>query len=403
MAMQLSCDCGNQFLVDAADHGKQVRCPACRVAIQVPGDGPIVFECAECGNSMKARASYAGRQTNCPKCQASATIPGKETPRSPLLKKPPVGRTLGIAAVLLLLLGGILLAVLFVRKGEKGEIDDLSLVPADAQVLVCIKVGALWETPAVRKAILDARRDDIGKQLEAGTGLKPEEIERATIVVTNAGKGEGWIVVRTKRPYAAEALRKRFRDPNDPLVYVDPDPNAPPAFAPVGPRVFVFGMDAGVRRALALIGGPVAKGPLTPVVETCRKADHVVFGYNPGPDAGAGEVLVLGIDLGASSDMDFLLGTLNIREEVELEVRARTASKEKADDLRGATDGRRATLKGFLFLLQLQGGEKGQLASQAGKLLKKVKLGTDDKDVVATMKADADLVLPLLLGATRLP
>jgi DNA-directed RNA polymerase subunit RPC12/RpoP len=169
VATQLSCDCGKQFLVDAANHGKQVQCPACRAAIQVPddrggkpaprplltepepADDLIVFECPACGNAMKARASYAGRLTRCPKCQAAVTIHGKESRRSPLEKKASGRRLLLLAGGLLLLVGGILLAFLFTSWGErKGDIDDLSLVPADAQGLVCIKVGALWETPAVR-------------------------------------------------------------------------------------------------------------------------------------------------------------------------------------------------------------------------------------------------------------
>jgi hypothetical protein len=72
--------------------------------------------------------------------------------------------------------------------------------------------------------------------------------------------------------------------------------------------------------------------------------------------------------------MDVLLGTLTIREKVELDVRARTASKEKADDLRGAANGWLSAGKGVLLFAKLQGGEKVKQAALVSKLLDAVKL-----------------------------
>ena len=424
MATQLSCDCGNKLLVDAADRGKQVRCPACRASIHVPDDRGgktaepddplIVFECAECGNAMKARTSYAGRATRCPKCQAAVTIPGAGA-SSPPEKKSAVGRNVLIAVGLPLLAGGILLAVLFVpwgaRKGGK-DIDDLALVPADAQALVCVKVGALWETPAVRKMVADSRRDhpdvsDLGKQLEADLGLKPEEIERVTRVITNATKSEGWTVVKTKAPFDGKALNRRLHDAR-PMSHLDhpyfvgtDSQGRPTASAVVGPSVFVVGNEEGVRQALALIATPISTGPLATVVEMCRKPDNVVFGYDPA--AGRLEGSKGGFDLRSLNDMELLFGTANVGEQVEATARARANTNERAESFRGTSAGLlRVAKTGYAFARFLP-GEKGAQAAQMIKLLDAVKLRVEDKDVVATMKTDADLVLPLLLGATRLP
>jgi hypothetical protein len=107
----------------------------------------------------------------------------------------------------------------------------------------------------------------------------------------NAKEGKGWAVIKTKNPYDGEALKARIRNPQSkshldhPYTVGVDSQRRPIVLALVGPRVLVVGNEEGVRQALALIGSSIVKGPLTPVVEMCRKEDHVVFGYNPGPDA----------------------------------------------------------------------------------------------------------------------
>ena len=417
----MSCDCGKKFLVDAAQRGTVVKCPVCSSGVKVPDDRVgvrfdleadderIEFGCPKCGQIMKARTSHIGRETNCPKCKSSVTIATQATPRSPSVKKSSSGLLVALGAVLLLLIGGIVLAVLLMRKGGVGsnaEIDDLSLVPANAQTLVCVKVGTLWQTAAVQKAVRDnPDKPNPGKQLESETGLKPEEIERATVVMTDSSKNEGWIVVKTKKPYDAQALQRRIRSPRQ-MTHLDRpytvgvnERNEPVAFAAVSPSVLVFGKEEGVRQALGLIGSPITKGPLAPIIEMCKKEDHVVFGYNRA--AGRIEGSRGGFDLSSFNDMELLRGTFNVREQAELDARARADSNENAEQVRGKTVGLIAGAKGLLSLKQFFPGEVGENAKRDIKLLNALKVSADDRDVVATMKADPDLVLPFLLGMSR--
>ena len=436
----MSCECGEKFNVETTQRGTIVKCPACSNGVKVPDDrggkaAPrpvlaevepmeddprIVFDCPKCGNAMKARVSYAGRSTLCPKCQASVTIPDRETRHSGPAKKSSVGLFVGLGVGLLLLIGGIIVAVMLMKKDgpgdgfAKADIDDLSLVPANAQGLVCLKAATLWQTPAVQKAVLDYRRDnpdkpDLVKRLETESGLKPEEIERVTRVITDASKEEGWTIVKTKKPYDAKALTSRVRNPqtkshlDSPYVVGVDSQNQPIAFAPVSPSVFVVGKEEGVRQALGLIATPIAKGNLAPVIEMCRKDDHVVFGYNPA--AGRVEGSKGGFDLSKLNDMELLSGTVNVREQTELNARARADSDEKAEKIRNTTAG---WIRGAQTLLavevklgQLFPNARTEQAKRESKLLNAVTVSADDRHLVVTMKADSDLVLPYLLGMSR--
>ena len=411
MALQLSCACGKKFFVDAAQLGKRVQCPACNASLEVTDldedDALMEFACPECGNAMKAGASYRGRATSCPKCKSAVTIPDRksatQTRQSQPRKKPSARLLIGLGAMLLL--GGVVLAVILNRRGgtSGNDIDDLSLVPANAQVIVCVKVGTLWQTPAVQKAIGD--NPNLGMQLESETGLKPEDIERATVVATDASKSEGWIIVKTKNPYDTQALIRRIRNPRQ-MTHLDrpytvgvDERNEPVAFAAINPSVFLFGKEAGVRQALGLIGSPIAKGPLAPVIERCRKDDHVVLGYNPASGSLPEKSLLS--NLRALNDMELLFGTLNVRAKVELDLRARTMSEENAEKLRGAANKLLTSYKMLLLSRWLLGDKQREQADQETKLLSGLKIGTEGKDVVATLRVEPDEVVRLLLGEAK--
>ena len=149
----------------------------------------------------------------------------------------------------------------------------------------------------------------------------------------------------------------------------------PLAFEAVSPRVFVLGKEAGVRQALDLLRSPLPQGPLAPVIERCRQADHVVFGYNPA--AGRIDGGKIGIDLSALNDVDVFLGTLNIREQIELEVRARTDSKVKAGNLLGMVKSRLSMAKTGLAFAGFMPGKQGEQFVYLNKLLREMKLGVD--------------------------
>src|SRR4051794_24575989 len=69
------------------------------------------------------------------------------------------------------------------RASAGADIDDLTLIPADAQEFFSVRVADLWKTPAQQQAVALARKRDrkLGDpvaRMEKDHGLTPQEIER---------------------------------------------------------------------------------------------------------------------------------------------------------------------------------------------------------------------------------
>jgi hypothetical protein len=91
------------------------------------------------------------------------------------------------------------------------------------------------------------------------------------------------------------------------------------------------------------------------------------------------------------------IGTLNVREQAEVEVRARTDGKAKAVELHARVLGWRDKAKTLLAFGGFLPGKEGEVSAYLNKLLGAVKFAVDDKDVVATLKTDADAALAQML------
>ena len=103
--------------------------------------------------------------------------------------------------------------------------------------------------------------------------------------------------------------------------------------------------------------------------------------------------------------MELFSGTVNVREQTELNARARADSDENAEKMRNTTAGWIRVTQAALTLKvgvgQFFPGAKTEEAKQQIKLLDAVKLSVEDRDLVVTMKADTDLVIPFFLGMSR--
>ena len=60
---------------------------------------------------------------------------------------------------------------------KPADLDDLALIPADARGFLSVRVADLWQTPAVRKGVANAKKRDPKLEDPAermGEGVRPE-------------------------------------------------------------------------------------------------------------------------------------------------------------------------------------------------------------------------------------
>ena len=85
MAIEVTCRCGQRFAAPAELSGRQVPCPMCGQALQIPAPQPpasvysLEVACV-CGSRFGAPASAAGQQVPCPNCSRLMTIPRSPPP-----------------------------------------------------------------------------------------------------------------------------------------------------------------------------------------------------------------------------------------------------------------------------------------------------------------------------------
>lgn len=110
MSIAVTCECGKKLRAKDQAAGKQVRCPGCGRAVQVPSvpnrsaanafescsvlpnevaeerTGEMLqFECYGCGKTLSAPKQLAGKKAKCPRCARIVSIPelAREEPETP--------------------------------------------------------------------------------------------------------------------------------------------------------------------------------------------------------------------------------------------------------------------------------------------------------------------------------
>jgi hypothetical protein len=249
-----------------------------------------------CGKQLWIPDEHAGRNVKCPNCGTSLVAPSGPTATSAVVRAAPPaagpsGRSwkplLLLALVLLLLLGGAALTWwLFFHEGggPTREGDDLALVPANAQGFVCIHLADLWQTPAARKALEEIRlsrlEEDPAAQMERETGLRPEEVERLSLVGVDAARQIGWAVVRTRQPYDRRKVLACLHDHHEHVHQGQSyhlGTNAQGRVAAVhfaGTHVLVAGIEEAVKRCLDVATTPTMKGPLEGTIALAASPAH---------------------------------------------------------------------------------------------------------------------------------
>jgi hypothetical protein len=413
MPISFSCPCGKQLRVADEHAGKRVRCPSCGETALVPG-GAITtapaaapamlrFRCA-CGQSMQARAEYAGDEAVCPACQARVTIPGAAR------AEPPAGRPRKRSALLLVLLGVGVLLVLGVGGGLAGwwfffrdSGADLDLVPANAQVVVSIRVADVWKTDAVQDAfrrIKDQTGKDPIDSMRDETGLEPADIERLTVVAEDVSgdKDRVWVIVLTRKAYDKEKLlgklsgRREMSHEGRTIHTGTATKGKEVALHFVSRRVFVVGPEQGVKRAVAFRSMRRSSGPLDEAIKLARGKKHVVVGVNlPAEKMKAIKEEMTGKEAAFKplADVRTVTVACNVGSDLDVEATLQFAGGDAAREARGALENGLKVVRAEL--LGLKAKTKGQEGlpdwGAIDAALESIKVEQRDKDVVVRGKA----------------
>lgn len=258
--------CGDPLLVAVPQKNGPSKKPVVPASKPAATPAVIKFECEECGRAMQARTEYAGRKAKCPGCQTLVTIPepeeeaeaaeaveeeesprphiqaGKSLPKKAASKRPveeeeeieeaeaaeeaeeeeeerprkskkkkskrKQGASLGLliglgAAALLLLIGGAVGVYFVLASDSNGPLDDLAMIPADAQGFGVIRVAEVWKNPIVQELVPPVQQQagkDFTKELQDSFGIDPGEIDRFVFVMQDPQNNKGWISIKSSKP-----------------------------------------------------------------------------------------------------------------------------------------------------------------------------------------------------------
>jgi hypothetical protein len=376
---------------------------------QTDGDRMVRFSCPKCGRQMQARAEYTGRTTRCPGCQHQLAIPDL-TAASPAPapraasgpSRAPRAALVGLAVVALLA-GAVAAWRLWPRGADSPGVDDLALLPANAQAVMTLRVAEVLDRPAGRKALAQLRekgRAERATELERALGLRLADVERASVVVIDNDDELGYGVVKTARPYNRAGVLERLRGATEHThrgqSYFAGQAGAGPITAAAfpGPRVVVLGPERGVQRALEVLAAPVAEGPLAPAIQLARGAPLGVIGLNP--SAGKVEGLRREPALAFLADVKSGVGTLEGGEKWVLDLRLAMPDEEGAERLRAKADGSLGPAQFMIRLMKPRGGRQAKGLELADKLLGDLKISREGAEVRGRVETDEETAAALV-------
>jgi len=203
----------------------------------------ITFDCPRCGEKVRVAENLAGTRTLCPECGHTILVPepeGSVTERPPRLVEPDSpaerparkkgsrrwGLILGIAALLLLLIGGgVLVAWKFLMPS--GLTDELTYVPDNFDYIASVNVRTVLTSDLFQTLKKDIDEgfpdfDNEMKRVEKEFGIGVADIDRATVAGLyprphDRSEPEWVVVLKTRSAFELRDLFKgeRFQNYED--------------------------------------------------------------------------------------------------------------------------------------------------------------------------------------------
>jgi hypothetical protein len=166
-------------------------------------------------------------------------------------------------------------------------------VPPDAVGLVSLRVADVWNSEAVRQMLaqLPPGMADVAGEAEKSTGLKPDEVERVTLVVFDPKDETVWLAVATRGPVDRQKILGKLapgatEGTHQGKAYHVAGEGKRVALHFADDRTFVVApAEPALKRCLELAARASASGPLADGVRASTAgADHLVAAVAPSDD-----------------------------------------------------------------------------------------------------------------------
>jgi hypothetical protein len=367
--IRFACECGKQMQARAEYAGRTTQCPACGAEVVIPGEEAEEREGARIQSDRPSRRAAVGRGRQDDYEEELEEAPRKkrrdddyddraeDEPRKKKRRRdeeeedpyyededrPRKGKKkkkagalpwiLAACAAVLVLGGGAFGAWYFFFSGD--NVSEKALIPSDAQAFVTVRVADVWKTSQGQKLAGLAKAQggkDLVQEMEKNTSLKPEDIERATLVVHEVPADlkqeptKVWVVIRTVKKLDRKAILAKLQSPRKvkhekgKTYHVGKPPSSasgkmptPPALPPppgggkmppgmmppggmpggapvksdevavyfAGSKVLVFAPEAGMKACLDALARKSVTGPLAGTIDQALGGNrHFVLGFN---------------------------------------------------------------------------------------------------------------------------
>jgi hypothetical protein len=405
MPLLLNCSCGKQLRVPDEFAGKRIKCPACSEVLTVPepaaaayagsgvtarpspssaapAGGAIRFSCS-CGKVMQARAEFAGRNTRCPACQSTLTIPGSGDAGQGIRDGLPIARKgslaedyddeapmrrvrrrggrkppwlwAGLAAGLLLLIGGGIGAYFLLFRGKIAA--DMALVPGDAQGFVTLRAADVWKLDLTQKLIKQAPipgGGDPAAILEQAAGVRPEDVERVTLVMMDLQQQPSFAIVAGTKAFSKQTILDKLSKGSGVAAkdaehkgkkYQTTGPGTALYF--VDDKTLVIGEEKNVQRCIDHQASPKEPtGNLRDALKTASGRTHVVAWFQvpkgalgPGMGGGMGGPMIgPGAAIQSFADLKDFTAAVDLGNTIAVDLTLGFSDSSKADAARKQID-----------------------------------------------------------------
>ncbi|MFM7151499.1 MAG: hypothetical protein ACKO23_16865, partial [Gemmataceae bacterium] len=240
-----------------------------------------------------------------------------------------------------------------------------------------------------------------GTRLENHIGLRPEQVERVSMVSMNWEKRLDWAVLETTedcdpdRVIVAVKASQREEVGDRPLLLGEDAQGRPLAVMFIHRRMLVAGPPDGVRACARHLQKSAA--PSTPLLDLAQKSrdQHIVGGWNPTEEwrrsLEANPAAAPLADLRGAQ----IIGT--ITERARFEARGQASSVEKARSIQSALQSWLSLARLSLPLMALKGAEQARAAQQVGRWINQIKIRPDGTDLTAELDTDAETAASVLI------
>lgn len=318
------------------------------------------------------------------------------------------GKALVWVLLLLVVAGGAAAVWYFLLRGPGPASAEFNLVPRDATGFATVRVAEVAKSP-VGKQILESLKKDPKNPLaevEEMSGLKPEDVERATMVFADAKDPDlSWAIISTAKAYDKDKIIKAAKTAEEKEHQgkkYHTTKGGEPALLFISDKVFVMGTEKGVKKCLEQPEKPKS-GPLDNILSLASdNKNHIAAGGVIPPEQiemAKGQVKNSPFPVAVSNILEaktaFMTANLGDRLnlEVGLELPDGGMAKSAAEEINALLGFAKLALAGVKQGMLQNMGEAGKpIGDEIDRIMNDLKAKQDGKKVVLAASVDGSIL-----------